>query len=390
MEIANLLDKGYSIDSAKRMAAQSADRLDRRNNAELLDSFATYGLDQRGVITNNGVRILGSLAQNGNSELANFYANMYAKPINEYDYQNQIAKMGITQRDLLERMAKQNDYATQARQENFQNSEKMAILNNSLGLNREIQLMQARIAAGVMQKEEAHQWLVNKYMAAGLDEQSANIAALTSLNGRGGGKGATGGFQNDKLVTALQKERENAQAMLAEAEANGDKNAAQMWQQRIADIQAQIDSAVGMGGGKEQVDMSPFGDFDKFTDWIDQKLEENKQAGWPYSREQMYQLAKARGGAWADSVDWDGWYGTGGNEAKSEPVKPKSESEPPRRVAASNTTINPSYNNGQQIVVPQGVQNQIAEAAKGILQDAVHGRTNIDPMREEYLRKMTR
>lgn len=389
MEIANLLDKGYSIDSAKRMAAQSADRLDRRNNAELIDSFATYGLDPRGVLTNNGVRILGELAQNGNSELANFYANMYAKPINEYDYQNQIAKMGITQRDLLERMAKQNDYATQARQENFQNSKKMAILNNSLGLSREIQLMQARVMAGVMQREEAHQWLVNKYMAAGLDEQSANVAALTSLNGKGG-KGATGGFKNDKLVTALQKERENAQAMLAEAEANGDKNAVQMWQQRIADIQAQIDSAVGMGGGKEQVDMSPFGDFDKFTDWIDQKLEENKQAGWPYSREQMYQLAKARGGAWADSVDWDGWYGTGGNEAKSEPVKPKSESEPPRRVAVSNTTINPSYNNGQQIVVPQGVQNQIAEAVRGILQDAVNGRTKIDPMREEYLRNMTR
>jgi hypothetical protein len=76
--------------------------------------------------------------------------------------------------------------------------------------------------------------------------------------------------------------------------------------------------------------------------------------------------------------------------AKEPPKETKSESEPPRRVATSNTTINPSYNNGQQIVVPQGVQNQIAEAAKGILQDAVHGRTNIDPMREEYLRKMTR
>lgn len=280
MEIANLLDKGYSIDSAKRMAAQSADRLDRRNNAELIDSFATYGLDPRGVLTNNGVRILGELAQNGNSELANFYANMYAKPINEYDYQNQIAKMGITQKDLLERMARQNDYATQARQENFQNSEKMAILNNSLGLNREIQLMQARVMAGVMQKDAAHQWLVNKYMAAGLDEQSANVAALTSLNSRGG-KGATGGFNKD-----LAKElRETANSLYEQAEAAelaGDKNRAAQLRQQADQYMAQHTAM--LGGGKSDSGDNMFGvdvnNYDSLQDAFQKLINLNAKRPW--------------------------------------------------------------------------------------------------------------
>lgn len=123
MEIANLLDKGYSIDSAKRMAAQSADRLDRKNNAELIDSFATYGLDPRGVLTNNGVRILGELAQNGNSELANFYANMYAKPVQNWGWENQLIAAANADRYARGRQVLSGEIQNQLSQNNWERNE---------------------------------------------------------------------------------------------------------------------------------------------------------------------------------------------------------------------------------------------------------------------------
>lgn len=288
MEIANLLDKGYSIDSAKRMAAQSADRLDRRNNAELLDSFATYGLDPRGVLTNNGVRILGELAQNGNSELANFYANMYAKPVQNWGWQNQLIAADNANRYATDRMEKGFAQQDKARHEGYAQQAFMAQLNNKLGIDK----MLAQAQLGQVTREAAYNFGLNKLIEAGVPEDYARqlmamqVAGIkTGGSGKGnsnGGKSGEGGMKISDANTIVNQYRK-----WAEEHPDSDPSA--------NPFKDGYDEAVAAMNGYSEAPLDP-NNADSVYSWATRICEENYRRGYPLNEAQLMEVISKAGG----------------------------------------------------------------------------------------------
>lgn len=288
MEIANLLDKGYSIDSAKRMAAQSADRLDRRNNAELLDSFATYGLDPRGVLTNNGVRILGELAQNGNSELANFYANMYAKPVQNWGWQNQLIAADNANRYATERMEKGFAQQDKARHEGFAQQAFMAQLNSKLGIDK----MLAQAQLGQVTREAAYNFGLNKLIEAGVPEDYARqlmamqVAGIkTGGSGKGnsnGGKSGEGGMKISDANTIINQYRKWA-------EENPDADPASN------PFKDGYDEAVAAMNGYSEAPLDP-NNYNNVVSWATRICEENYRRGYQLNEQQLMDVIRNAGG----------------------------------------------------------------------------------------------
>ena len=287
MEIANLLDKGYSIDSAKRMAAQSADRLDRRNNAELVDAFATYGLDPRGVLTNNGVRILGSLAQNGNSELANFYANMYAKPVQNWGWQNQLIAADNANRYATERMEKGFAQQDKARHEGFAQQAFMAQLNNKLGIDK----MLAQAQLGQVTREAAYNFGLNKLIEAGVPEEYARqlmAAQVAGIKTGGSGKGSNGG--------------KSGEGSMKISDANTIINQYRKWAEEHPDADPAAnpfkdgyDEAVAAMNGYSEAPLDP-DNADSVYTWATRICEENYRQGYPLNEEQLVKVISKAGG----------------------------------------------------------------------------------------------
>lgn len=393
--VADYLDKGYSIDSAKRLAGQNADRNTRGNINQLIDAYHMYGTDPRGAINQNGLRLLGMMAQQGGvspSELVNFYAKMQASPKDNWNFENSLLTAQNAQNYALDRMARSQEYNVANQERAFAQQERMKQLDNDLGIQRMMAQAQIQINSGIMSREAGYNWMVQKLVEAGVDEQTARQYAAAQLIG-GKGKG-TGSRLDSTQVKHLEEELKAARADYnAWRDMNQDKDpSAYPGYARLQQLEAMSNSILGFSNGGSNgnsVYSEIANDYDKFRDFYQKALDD--AANDPsVTYADIIAHAEQVNKEFADNFFDDSYRNAKRPGAKEPPKETKSESEPPRRVATSNTTINPSYNNGQQIVVPQGVQNQIAEAAKGILQDAVHGRTNIDPMREEYLRKMTR
>jgi Ca2+-binding EF-hand superfamily protein len=109
-KVVEYLDKGYSIDSARRMAGQRSSENTASNLNQIRDAFRMYGMDERGAITPQGADILASLALNGQGELANFYANMLPKPVQNWNFDNSLITAANAQDNALMRMAQQYKY----------------------------------------------------------------------------------------------------------------------------------------------------------------------------------------------------------------------------------------------------------------------------------------
>lgn len=358
--VADYLDKGYSIDSAKRLAGQNADRNTRGNVNQLIDAYHMYGTDPRGAINQNGLRLLGMMAQQGGvspSELVNFYAQMQASPKDNWNFENSLLTAQNAQNYALDRMDRSQQYnrENQVRSQNFQ--KEMAQLNNSLGLSREITLMQARIEAGLIQKDAAHNWLKSKYMAAGMDEQTAEVAALTSLvGGKGkGGAGTIGGVKPDSgMFKALMEHANNLISRAEEAEANGNKELAAQLMAEAEQYKQQANKYAAMGGGNDGAGTGGYGDiqndYDAFSKYYQEAL--NKANGNREYIDKIITDARQVNPVFADNFIGD-YYTNRDSGTPSE--QPSTANTPSRREysSASNARSNPSLN-GQMIVGPSG------------------------------------
>lgn len=109
-KVVEYLDKGYSIDSARRMAGQRSSENTASNLNQLRDAFRMYGMDARGAITPQGADILASLALNGQGELANFYANMLPSPVQNWQFDNANITAANAEENALRKMAQQYKY----------------------------------------------------------------------------------------------------------------------------------------------------------------------------------------------------------------------------------------------------------------------------------------
>jgi len=92
--------KHYTEKQARDEAARRAGRYQAERMGKLTNAFNNYGLNEDGVINNDGVRILNMMAGE-DEKAANTYAQMYANPKNAYAAQNarDIADIGF-QRQL--------------------------------------------------------------------------------------------------------------------------------------------------------------------------------------------------------------------------------------------------------------------------------------------------
>lgn len=367
--VADYLDKGYSIDSAKRLAGQRSEEAMAGNIDQLRDAFRMYGQDARGAITPQGTDILASLAQQGGatpSELANFYAQMQAHPKDTWNFENDMLRAANAQANALERMGVSHQYGVEDQERGFAHQEHMARLQNDLTLQRIAEQARMNIEAGIMSKEMGYNWTVNKMIEAGVPQEQALQIAASALIGGGrggnGGKGATSEF-NSKMVEALQKERESVMAAIEEAKASGDEAKVKALQQRAAMLESRIDAFLlgQQDSGAPQVDVN---DYDSLGKAFQSLINENAARPWDKQRtraelEDIFLSKVGRDNPMAikivNEADYDG-------PSKASAQQPtQTASEPPKQAAqptqpASNTTYT-----GQQIVAPKNAMQQLVQ-----------------------------
>lgn len=126
-------DSGMSMNDAARNAQRDADNYQNENVDRLIDAFHMYGTDPRGAINQNGLRLLGMMAQQGGvspSELVNFYAQMQASPKDNWNFENQLIAAENADRYARGRQVLSGEIQEQLAQNNWNRSEQTA--NNNV------------------------------------------------------------------------------------------------------------------------------------------------------------------------------------------------------------------------------------------------------------------
>ena len=290
--VADYLDKGYSIDSAKRLAGQNADRNTRGNINQLIDAYHMYGTDPRGAINQNGLRLLGMMAQQGGvspSELVNFYAQMQASPKDNWNFENRLIEQENANNYALGRMDRSQQYNRENQERAFAQQEFMAKLNAKLGIDK--MLAQAQI--GQVSREMAFNFGVNKLMEAGVPEASARqimaaqiagikTGAPSKGNGNSSSKSGEGGMKISDANTIINQYRKWAEEHPdADPAANPFKDG--------------YDEAVAAMNGYSEAPLDP-DNADSVYSWATRICEENYRQGYPLTEEQLVKVISKPGG----------------------------------------------------------------------------------------------
>lgn len=377
-DVADYLDQGYSIDSAKRLAGQNAEYNTQDNMNRLVDAFHMYGKDPRGAINDNGLRILGQMAQAGGaspSELANFYAQMQASPKDSWNFENSLLTAQNAQNYALDRMDRSQQYTRENQDRAFAQQEKMARLNNDLGIQRMMAQAQIQIQSGVMSKEAGYNWIVQKLEEAGVDKQTARQYAATQLlGGKGSGNGTNSAIgYNSKLVGDLQKERDAIIAQIDAAQLNGDEATVKALQPRLAAIQARIDSAFGMGGNDGgNVYSEIANDYNKFKEFYQKALDDAvNDPNITYA--DIIAHAERVNKEFADNFFNDSYR----NAKRPGAEKSETSTSEPAKPQADKPTFNvnnPSFGTASGNYQSNGAGRRASDAFAAWLNEAVHGR----------------
>lgn len=371
-KVADYLDKGYSIDSAKRLAGQRSAEATQGNIEQLRDAFRMYGMDERGAITPQGADLLASMALNGQSELANFYSNMMAKPVQNWNFENDLLKMAQAQSDRLQSMDRQQQY----------NRENMATSHayNEETLNNNVQraLDQAMGMLGVNQMGQemqiaTRQKLANQYAAMGLI--TPEMAASYAMTGYLVPKGTSGANSKaDKgLIDSLMKRAESLRNQAGEAELNGNKELAAQLMAQATEYDRRADELMGMSRGKQ--DNGPginVNDYNEVRNYYQKLINENEARPWDkqLTRAQLEQVLVNDCGDTEitrniiENANYDG-----DSKKAEQPQEASKANEPPKQSPRPSNASGSSYNNGQQIVVPKEAQQQVSAVLEGV----VHG-----------------
>jgi hypothetical protein len=290
--VADYLDKGYSIDSAKRLAGQNADRNTRGNINQLIDAYHMYGTDPRGAINQNGLRLLGMMAQQGGvspSELVNFYAQMQASPKDNWNFENSLLTAQNAQNYALDRMDRSQQYTRENQERTFAQQEFMAKLNAKLGIDK----MLAQVQIGQMSREMAFNFGVNKLREVGVPEatakqiMTAQIAGIktdapSKGNSNSGSKSGEGGMKISDANTIINQYRKWAEEHPdADPSANPFKDG--------------YDEAVAAMNGYSDAPLDP-DNADSVYSWATRICEENYRRGYPLNEAQLVEVISRAGG----------------------------------------------------------------------------------------------
>lgn len=197
---------GGTDTQARQLARERASVYQAQRVARLSSAFANYGTNANGSVNNVGVQILAAMG-NENPTTANFYANNYGSPKDDYHFGQQI---GLQNNQAANQL--QNGLAMD--KDKFQYNEQSA--NNNVG--RQIAVHQAAAQAAEYYKNLGWQDRVNmtaRYlMQAGVPADQAIQQAIGAAGGRsgssGGGRGTGTGSEripkwSEPVAGAFQK-----------------------------------------------------------------------------------------------------------------------------------------------------------------------------------------
>lgn len=189
-EYRNLLRAGMSEDGAMeeariRASAYQADRINR-----LRDAFSMYGMDERGAINSNGMRLISMLADESKDQ-ASLYGNMNPTPVQNWNFENSMLLSDKGQQQALQKMAAQYQY----RQQEAAEAQKRA---------RQDAQWKADFS-----DERARRAMVERYntaIALGNSEEESRYYALTGKMPSGNSGGAGGGKRSGNSSETSEKD----------------------------------------------------------------------------------------------------------------------------------------------------------------------------------------
>lgn len=186
-----LRQNGYSDKVSRNVAAKRAGQYQAQRMAKLQDALFAYGMSPRGSINQTGARLL-YMMSGENANAANYYANMFAGPKQDYAFNRQQDTAATQQQYNQQNMATKQQYSLQQLDVKAQINQKLKVLdgqikiaeqNNDYALKAQLQ----------KQKYELQNWATTNGIKL--------KAALGVGTGRGGGgsKKSSGGDSGDNL-----------------------------------------------------------------------------------------------------------------------------------------------------------------------------------------------
>lgn len=294
-DIADYLDQGYSIDSAKRLAGQNAEYNTQDNMNSLVDAFHMYGTDPRGAINANGLRILGQMAQAGGaspSELANFYAQMQASPKDSWNFENSLITAQNADRFARGRQVLAGQISQAQQERGFQHDADMANLRAELDVKKAAAVAQIQEQTKQMGREQAYNYALKVLVNAGYSPQEAAMMAATAVTGRAPGKtGGSGGNGSN-----------NGNGGMKISDANTIINQWRNWNEDNPDASPEAnpfndayeEAKATMNGYTDRP--ADVNNYNNVNSWAQNILEENFRRGYPLSADDLHKVISSVGG----------------------------------------------------------------------------------------------
>ena len=275
-----LRDNGFSSDIAEAEAHRRAESYASRRVQALNQAFNTYGHNGQ-VINPMGIQMLGMMAQE-DTDMANYYTQRYAGPLQEYAKQNARENAAIQHGYKKEDMAIGQQYDLQKMDKAQQDRIQMANINAEI------------------QEAHANNDVVRAVQKAG---------ALYSLQAKYGiGKGAknANGISDTQAKQAAEMIKQ-IDTKLKDGLDLSDAEKAQLNADR-AKYQSVVDAYIGFGQQSGQGDNGAWAeygdvpnDYEAFGRWVEAMFDKNRQEGYPRTNEQIIAIAEGVNKQFADN-----------------------------------------------------------------------------------------
>lgn len=358
----DMLRFGIDRETAEREAQAKTESYHRNRMGNMVDAFHMYGMDDRGAINPNGLRILGMMASEGGaapSEIASFYSKMLASPQQNWNFENSMLMTDKGLRDSLTKMAKQNEYNTEARREGYQHAEHMAHLNNDFRVQNMVKQAELNIQSGIMSKEAGYNWLVQKLVDAGASDQEAKQIAASSILS---GKGSSGSNSNKQTLEMAKELRERIADI--EKKYSMDTEALEKdeeYQKLKSRYNSLLEGNNGNSSSNQEISA------DDAMAYAGKIIQENASRNYPYTKAQLIQMLRPVIGDYVDWIEW-GDEDTSGEEAPAEQSAQRNIQQELPRVVVGNGDVGEYDDNA-------GVGNSaLAQLIEAVRNSASNGR----------------
>jgi hypothetical protein len=238
----------------------------------LNQAFNTYGHNGQ-VINPMGIQMLGMMVQE-DKDMANYYTQRYAGPLQEYAYAKQQRNMATQQANKERTMAIGHSYDLENKEVDHRNRLQAAAFNNAM----------ADARAEKNRAKEFEIWKAKKAWEAYIENKS----------GKSKGKNADAGLKTSEAVSIVKLYQDWN-------EKNPDNESANPFKDAYDEATAVLNN--------QQSAPSDVNDSKSVYSWATSILEENYRRGYPATPEALYQAIASVGGygkAVADDLKKDG------------------------------------------------------------------------------------